>query len=271
MKLNQLILMLFLGILSFTLVIGCQPAETSNQITISASATFQDVMETIKPLYQEKYPEKEITYNFGASGSLQRQIEQGAPVDVFMVADAEKMDSLEEQGLIISETRQDILKNKIALVTASDNNLELTNFNDITQESINLVGLGEAKTVAAGRYTQEILDSLNIADEVYAKAVYGKDVRQIVNYVATGNVEVGIVFQTDAKNTNNIKTITTAPKESHSPIICPIAVIKDSQNTETGKEFIEFLTSNQAQAVFENYGFIPINSNQLSVTERTND
>jgi len=152
----------------------------------------------------------------------------------------------------------------MVLVTqeANKTNLNINNFNDLTTEKVNLIALGEPKSVPAGKYAQEVLISFNIADKVNSKAVYGKDVRQVLNYVATGNVEAGIVYRTDAKISDQVEIISIAPKESHSPVIYPIAVIKDSDTPKVGKEFIEFLTTEKAQAIFEEYGFVSVTSDQ---------
>lgn len=273
MKNRKISSFLSLGIVSLLFLTGCESPETSqlenssqetnaNQLTVSAAASLQDVMKAIKPLYEEAYPDREIVYNFASSGSLQRQIEQGAPVDVFMSAAVDKMDALAEKDLIITETRRDLLKNQMVLVIQEGNkaNLNITNFEDLRTEKVNLIALGEPESVPAGRYAQDVLNSFNIADKVNAKAVYGKDVRQVLNYVATGNVEAGIVYRTDAQVSDNVEIIATAPEDSHSPVIYPVAVIKDSDTPEVGKELIEFLTTEEAQAVFEDYGFVPVSS-----------
>ena len=275
MKIKQNIGCFSIALLGLLLITGCNNAETfqvesetqetsSNQLTISAAASLQDVMKAVKPLYEEAYPDREIVYNFASSGSLQRQIEQGAPVDVFISAAVDKMDTLQDKDLILTETRRDLLKNQMVLVTQEGNktNLNITDFNDLTTEKVNLIALGEPKSVPAGKYAQEVLVSFNIADKVNSKAVYGKDVRQVLNYVATGNVEAGIVYRTDAEISDNVEIISIAPEESHSSVIYPIAVIKDSDTPEIGKELIEFLTTEKAQAIFEEYGFVPVNSNQ---------
>ena len=260
-----------IGFLCLLLMTGCSATETfqvkreneetsSNQLIISAAASLQDVMKAIKPLYQKAYPDQEIVYNFASSGSLQHQIEQGAPVDVFISAAVDKMDALEEKDLILTETRHDLLKNRMVLVTQKGNkvNLNITDFKDLTSQKVNLIALGEPKSVPAGKYAQEMLVFFNIAGKINSKAVYGKDVRQVLNYVATGNVEVGIVYQTDAQVSDNVEIISIAPKDSHSPVIYPITVIKDSNAQETGKELIEFLTTDEAQTIFEEYGFVPV-------------
>ncbi|NBD18609.1 MAG: molybdate ABC transporter substrate-binding protein [Cyanobacteria bacterium] len=275
MKNRKISSFLSLGIVSLLFLTGCESPETSqlenssqettaNQLTVSAAASLQDVMKAIKPLYEEAYPDREIVYNFASSGSLQRQIEQGAPVDVFISAAVDKMDALAEKDLIITETRRDLLKNQMVLVIQEGNKarINITDFEDLNTEKVNLIALGEPESVPAGRYAQDVLNSFNIADKVNAKAVYGKDVRQVLNYVATGNVEAGIVYRTDAQVSDNVEIIATAPEESHSPVIYPIAVIKDSDTPETSKELIQFLTTEEAQVVFEDYGFVPVTNNQ---------
>ena len=234
-------------------------ANSSIELTVSAAASLKNVMEEIALLYQEEYPNNKIIYNFASSGSLQRQIEQGAPVDVFISAAVTKMDSLEKKDLLLRETRRDLLKNQIVLVTPlsnKNNNIKLNNFDDLTSQEITIIALGEPKSVPAGKYAQEVLTSFNIADKVNSKVVYTKDVRQVLNYVATGNVDAGMVYRTDAQISDNVQIVTTASETSHSPIIYPIAVIKDSDRPKVATELIEFLTTSKAQEIFENYGFV---------------
>ena len=263
---------LTLTLFSSLLVIGCnvigkiqlgQPsnAHQTNQLTVSAATSLRNVIEDIEPIYQQQYPGTEIIYNFASSGSLQRQIEQGAPVDVFISAAINKMDTLEQQGLLLTESRQDLLKNQMVLVTSNNhakNNPKFDNFDDLTSKEITTIALGKPESVPAGKYAQEVLTSFKIADKVNAKAVYGKDVRQVLNYVATGNADVGIVYRTDVRVGDNVKIVATAPENTHSPVIYPIAVIKDSQNSEAAKDLIEFLTTPKAKKVFEEKGFVTV-------------
>ncbi|WP_019503783.1 molybdate ABC transporter substrate-binding protein [Pleurocapsa sp. PCC 7319] len=263
---------LSIGIVSLLLVGGCSllsnlslenPTQATplTQLTVSAAASLKDVMEEIELLYQQKYPETEIIYNFASSGSLQRQIEQGAPVDIFISAANNKMNALEKQSLILTETRRDLLKNQMVLIAPTNNNknnLKLDNFDDLTTKEINTIALGEPKSVPAGKYAQEVLTSLEIADQVNSKAIYGKDVRQVLNYVATGNVDAGIVYRTDAQVSDNVAIVATAPETSHYPVIYPVAVIKDSDRPELATKLIEFLTTPEAQTVFKEHGFVSV-------------
>ena len=233
-------------------------ATPSTQLTVSAAASLKTAMEEIKPIYEQNYPRTEIIYNFASSGSLERQIEQGAPVDVFISAAKSKMDILEKEDLLLTATRQDLLTNQIVLITPLGNNknqLKLKDFQDLTTEKIDKIALGEPKSVPAGKYAQEVLTSFKIADRVNDQAVYGKDVRQVLNYVATGNVDAGIVYRTDAQVADNVEIAAIAPETSHSPVIYPIAVIKDSDRPEAAVKLVEFLTTSEAQTVFEEYGF----------------
>ena len=267
---------LSISMLSLLLIIGCEHlsnlslespsrANSSTQLIVSAAASLKDAMEEIQPLYQQQHPETEIIYNFASSGSLQRQIEQGAPVDIFISAATNKMENLDNQNLLLRETRRDLLKNQMVLVVPLNNrksNLKLDNFDDLTTKEITTVGLGEPKSTPAGKYAQEVLTSFGIADRVNSKAVYGKDIRQVLNYVATGNVDAGIVYRTDALVSDNVEIVATAPENTHSPVIYPVAVIKDSDNLETATEAIEFLTTPEVLSVFEEYGFLTVNSEQ---------
>ena len=278
MKQKQILSFLSISILSLLLVVGCDrlanlklenpsQATPSTQLTVSAAASLKNVMEKIQPLYEQKHPETEIIYNFASSGSLQRQIEQGAPVDVFISAATSKMDSLDKQGLLLTETRQDLLKNQIVLVAPtsnSKNNLKVDDFNDLTTKEISTIALGEPDSVPAGKYAQEVLTSFEIADRVNSKSVYGKDVRQVLNYVATGNVDAGIVYRTDAQVADNVQIVATAPETSHSPVIYPVAVVKGSDDPEAATELIEFLTTPAVQEIFEEYGFVFVRANGRS-------
>ena len=234
------------------------PAKT--EIVISAAASLKEVMEEIKPLYRERYPQVAITYNFAASGTLQRQIEQGAPVDIFISADRAKIKTLQQQGLLANDTISNLLQNKIVLITERNNNLAIDSFTDLTTEKIDTVALGEPNSVPAGKYAQEVLNYFQIAEQIKDKAVYGKDVRQVLNYVATGNADVGLVYLTDAEiGSNRVKIIAIAPLQAHSPIIYAIAVTRDSNNPQAARDFVRFLNAERVRDIFTNYGFIPVN------------
>lgn len=233
---------------------GLPVSAQSNNLTVSAAISVKDALEDIKSIYQKSQPKLNITYNFGSSGSLQQQIEQGAPVDVFLSAATKQMDALEKGNLLAPGTRKNLLTNSMVLVTPKDQKV-VQKFPDLTNPKVKKIALGEPKSVPAGQYGQQVLKHYKIWDQVESKIVYGKDVRQVLTYVETGNVEAGLVYTTDARTSDKVRVAATAPANSHDAINYPIAVIKDSKNMAPAKAFVQFLSGNQAKTIFKKYGF----------------
>ncbi|MGK7934005.1 MAG: molybdate ABC transporter substrate-binding protein [Microcystaceae cyanobacterium] len=229
-------------------------AQSSVNLTISAAASLRQAMEEIQTLYQQEKSNIRLTYNFGSSGSLQRQIEQGAPVDIFFSAATKQMDSLENQDRIVTETRKNLLSNQIVLITPKNNN-KIKEFSDLTKMDVQRISIGEPNSVPAGEYGKQVLESSQVWQAIQPKMVFGKDVRSVLAYIESGNIDAGLVYATDAKISNNVKVVTTAPAYSHQAIIYPVAVIKDSKKLQESQAFIQFLSSGQAKEVFERYGF----------------
>ncbi|MEH2324954.1 MAG: molybdate ABC transporter substrate-binding protein [Nostoc sp.] len=252
--------------ISFLLIVGCSQTTTSNpsstaspaaqtaNLTISAAASLRDAMDEIKPLYSKEKPNVTLSYNFGSSGALQQQIEQGAGVDVFISAASKQIDALQKKGLLVDGTRKDLLKNQLVLIVPQ-NSTTVADFKDLTSSRIKKIALGEPKSVPAGQYAQQVLTSLKILDQIKSKAVYAKDVRQALNYVESGNADAGIVYLSDAKSTPKVKIVATASEKTHSPIVYPITVLKNSKNVDAAKDFVQFLSGNEAKTVFEKQGF----------------
>ncbi|MEL6494554.1 MAG: molybdate ABC transporter substrate-binding protein [Cyanobacteria bacterium J06623_7] len=231
----------------------------SAELVISAAASMQQVLEEIRLLYNQQYPHTKIVFNFGSSGALQYQIEQGAPVDIFISAAPQQMNRLAQKKLLIASTRRNIARNQMVLVVprTSQPDLPLAGFTDLTNLAVDKIALGEPNSVPAGQYAREILIGLNIIDAVTAKAIYGKDVRQVFSYVATGNIDAGIVYRTDALDAKEVEIIATAPETVSSPVVYPAAVVRDSQNIPAAQQMLQFLLSEEAQAIFQRHGFLP--------------
>jgi molybdate transport system substrate-binding protein len=231
-------------------------AEPGRDLTVSAAISLKDVLNEAAQLYRAERPDTEIHFNLGASGTLQRQIEQGAPVDVFISASEDQMNSLESQGFLLSGTRRDLLKNTIVLIVPNGKT-GITNFQDLAGAQVKVIAIGEPQTVPAGKYAQEVLTHFHLYEQLKPKYVLGKDVRQVLTYVITGNADAGIVYATDAKTSDAVSVVATAPEESHSPVIYPVAILKGSKEPDEAKHFLEFLAGTKAQAIFEKYGFQP--------------
>lgn len=241
----------------FLLLASCsRPTSTvAPSLTISAAASLKDAIAKIQQLYTQQQPVT-ITNNFGASGSLQQQIEQGAPVDIFISAATTQMDALQQKELILTDTRKNILSNQVVLIAPKNSNL-VSNFKYLTSARVQKIALGEPKSVPAGKYAQEVLTFYNIFNQIKPKIIYAKDVRQVLTYVETGNVDAGIVYITDAK-LSDVKIVAIAPANSHSPVVYPVAVIKASKNINAAKKFVQFLSTKPASDMFNKYGFTKV-------------
>lgn len=225
-------------------------------LTISAAASLTNAMGEIKALYKKESPNVTINYNFGASGALQQQIEQGASADLFFSAATKQMNALQEKDLILKDTKVNLLGNSVVLVVKSDSTSGISDFKDATSDKIKKIALGEPKTVPVGQYSEELFTSLSILDIVKAKAVYGKDVKEVLAWVETGNVDAGIVYGTDAKASKKVKVVAVAGKSLYkTPVVYPVAVVKASKNVDDSKTFLKFLSSDKAKEVFASYGF----------------
>jgi molybdate transport system substrate-binding protein len=228
--------------------------EPKREFTVSAAASLKDVLDQIAQLYRAEMLDVTIHFNLGASGTLQRQIEEGAPVDLFISASEDQMNSLESKGLLLSGTRRDLVRNSVVLIVPKGKT-EILSFQDLVRPEVKHISIGEPRTVPAGKYAQEVLTHFHVYDQLKPKLVLASDVRQVLTYVSTGNVDAGIVYATDAQTTPEVNVVTTAPDDSHAPVIYPVAVLKSSKASEEAKRFLDFLAGEKAQKVFEKYGF----------------
>jgi molybdate transport system substrate-binding protein len=238
-------------------VIGAatEPAEPTIQLTISVAASVQDAMTDIQVAYEDAYPDIQIVYNFGSSGSLAQQISQGAPADVFLSASQKWLDDLEDNGQLVEGSRHNLLLNSLVLIVPSDRT-DIHTFDDFMSDRVSRIAIGEPESVPAGRYAKESLISLNLFDNLQSKLVFAKDVRQVLSYVETGNVDAGLVYATDANVSDRVQVVSMAPSDTHSPIIYPVSVVADSRQVEAAQTFVEFLSSEPAIEIFESYGFL---------------
>lgn len=249
----------FLFCIFLFLLFGCSPHNnliannnSDSLILVGSATSLEPVLTEIDNLYTQK-----INYTFASSGVLQRQIEQGANIDIFISASDQQMNTLEQKNLLLTDTRTNLVTNQIALITNKDNNLTIESFSQLKDDSIKLIAMGEPKSVPAGQYAQEILENLNIFSvlESQSKLLFTNSVRATLASVETGNVDVGIVYLTDAKSSDKIKVIAVAHADLHSSIIYPMAIIKNSKNVFQAQKYLEFLQTEQVQNIFVNYGF----------------
>lgn len=255
MKIKRLLtLTIFLIVGFFLSTTWAIKAESEANLTVSAAISLKSALEDVKNIYQTE-KNNNINYNFGSSGSLQQQIEQGAPVDVFISAATKQMDALENKNLLLPNSRKNLLKNELVLITPQAIS-NVTSFEDLTKPEIEKIAIGEPQSVPAGQYAEEALTYYKVLEQVKSKLVFAKNVAQVLNFVQSGNADAGIVYITDAKTSDKVRVAAKASPESHSEIVYPMAIIKASNQIEPAQEYVNFLSGEQAKKVFKKYGFI---------------
>lgn len=226
------------------------------EILVAAAASLKNAYEEeLIPMFEEQYPGVSVEGTYDSSGKLQTQIEEGLEADVFMSAAEKQMKALDEEGMIASDTITNLLENKIVLIVPEGSSAGLASFEDI--EKAGLIALGDPASVPAGQYAQEALTSLGIWDKIQDKVSFGTNVTEVLNQVAASSAEAGIVYATDAASmSDQVEIVAEAPEGSlQKKVIYPVAVVKDSAHQEEAGNFVEFLKSEEAMKVFEEYGF----------------
>ena len=256
-----------IGILATLLIAGCSThglmtvsddrATAPIALTVSAAASLQDALKAIAPKFSAAHPNITIDYNFGASGALQQQIEQGAPADVFFPAATKQMDALADRDLILSSSRQTLLTNSLVLIAPLTSPLNITNLSQLRTTDITRFAVGEFRSVPAGQYAEQAFKQLALLDSLQSKFVFGNTVRNVLAAVESGNAELGMVYASDAQLSNQVKVLATAPAGAHPPIVYPIAALKSTPHPEAAQTFINFLTTEAAQSTFQAFGFGP--------------
>jgi len=246
---------LLAALLALTPTVRAQDKPT---LTISAAASLKDVLTAI----DSRYNAATIQVNFGASGALQHQIEQGAPVDVFLSAAAKNMDALAAANLVDAGTRRNIAGNRLVLVVPAGSNSPVHGFQDLL--NVAHFAMGAPDSVPAGNYAKQVLTALNLWTAAQPHAVYGKDVREVLTQVELGNVDAGIVYKTDALTSDKVTIVATADEKLHAPIVYPGAVVSDSKFKVAALAYLQFLGSGPARKLFKSFGFVPVKAPKLA-------
>ena len=226
------------------------------EILVAAAASLKNAYEEeLIPMFEEQYPGVTVKGTYDSSGKLQTQIEEGLEADVFMSAAKKQMKALDEEGMIDSDSIVDLLENKIVLIVPTGSDKGIQSFEDIVKADS--IALGDPASVPAGQYSEEALTNLGLWDQIQDKTSFGTNVTEVLNQVAAGSADAGIVYATDAASmADQVEVVAEAPEGSlKTKVIYPVAVVKDSANAEVAANFVEFLTTDEAMKVFEAYGF----------------
>jgi molybdate transport system substrate-binding protein len=226
------------------------------EVNLAAAASLKNVFDDkLIPMFEQKYPGVKVTPTYASSGDLQTQIENGLETDVFMSAANKQMNALAEEGIVDNDTNLQFLENKVVLIVPADSNANISSFDDL-KDVEGTIAIGDPESVPAGQYAQEVLNNTGLWGDVESKLSLGKDVTEVLNQVAQGSADCGIVYSTDAKSTDDVKVVCEAPEDAlKTPVIYPVASIKDTNDTDATKAFMDFLQTQEAKDVFVDYGF----------------
>lgn len=242
-------------IIVFCLTFAVCAVLSAAEINVFAAASLTDSLKEIAAAYEKQTGEK-IVFNFGGSSTLARQIEEGAPADLFFSADEPKMDGLEKNGRIVKDTRKSLLSNALVIVVTKDSKLEIRSAKDLADAKIKRIALADPQAVPAGVYSKTYLEKLKLWPVVESKVVPTENVRAALSAVASGNVDAGMVYKTDAAISKEVKVAYEVPRAEGPDISYPMALMKDAKQPDSAKKFLQHLDSEAAASVFKKYGFV---------------
>ena len=235
-----------------------QPIRT-REITVSAAISLKNAFEDIGKVYAERNPGVKVNFNFGGSGNLARQIEAGAPVDVFASAASKDMDDIDRKGLLAANSRKDFARNSVVLIQPVSSTIGLGSLRDLLRVEVKRIAVGNPKTVPAGRYAGEALKHFQMWNVLKEKFVFGENVRQVLDYVARNEADAGLVYSTDAAvRAKAVKIVEKLTAESHQPVVYPVGVVKGTKEEPSAKAFVDFILSPEGQKILSRYGFISV-------------
>jgi len=240
------------GILALSLLLFARVAS-AQEIVVSAAASLTNALDVVKKGFEAAHPGWTVVANYGASGALLKQLENGAPVDVFASADQQTMDQAAAKGLILPGTRRDFVKNVLVLVVPADSKLAVGGEKDLALPGVARIALGNPDSVPAGRYARESLELAGLWDALRPKYIYGNNVRQVLDYVSRGEVDAAFAFATNARQAGaKVRVVREAATKT--PARYPVAVTSTGKKAEA-KAFVDYLLSAEGQHILQSFGF----------------
>jgi len=252
---NNLIKYLFFKLFLVIFLTSAQVSARADEILVSAAASLTDALKDIGKAYQTKSKHK-ILLTLGPSNFLARQIEEGAPSDMFFSADLAQMDLLEKNGRLEPGTRKNLLSNQLVMIVASDSRLAVASPKDLLRPDVKKVALADPAAVPVGVYTSKYLADEGLWDKLKPKIVPLLDVRATLAAVESGNVETGFVYKTDAAISSKVKIVYEVPSDRGPKITYPVAIVKESTKKEAARDFLNYVLSPAGKAAFRKYGFV---------------
>lgn len=231
--------------------------SASAKVTVFAAASMTDALQNVAADYAKKNPKNEVVFSFASSSTLAKQIEEGAPTDIFISASNKWMKYLSEKGLTVKETEKILAGNELVLIVpvkSAVDSVDISKGEWVDALKDSYLSVGNPAHVPAGQYAEESLTKLNLWDKVKDRLARAKDVRGALALVERAETPYGIVYSTDAKVSQKVKTVGVFPSDSYKPVMYPMAILKDHDNADS-RDFLKYLDSDAAKKVLESYGF----------------
>jgi molybdate transport system substrate-binding protein len=245
--------------LSLVWILPRSASAQNRPVIVGAAISLKESFNELGGIYEHRTGTS-VTFTFGSSGELEKQIEAGAPLDVFASAAEKEMDELQARNLIDRTTRRDFARNSLVLVVPADSRVQLQSFSGLEKPSVTKIAIGDPKTVPAGQYAQELLRNMQLWQKIESRLIMGENVRQVLDYVARGEVDAGIVYATDVPIAQGrVVTVARASDKNYGPILYPVAVVENSPSAKAAKEFIDLVVSPAGVQILEKHGFEPAN------------
>ena len=241
-------------ILALMFLTGFVDVARTDEILVAAAASLSDVLKELSAAYQSK-SKNTVNFNFGPSSTLARQIEEGAPADMFFSADLVQMDDLDKNGRLEPGTRKNLLSNQLVIVVPSDSKLAIASPTDLLKSEVKRIALAEPP-VPVGVYSSKYLEAEGLWDKIKAKVVPVQDVRATLASVESGNVEAGFVYKTDAAVSKKVKIVYEVPIDKGPKIVYPVAIVKESKRKDTARDFLNYVQTPASKELFKKYGFV---------------
>lgn len=233
---------------------GVRHAPAAQELLVSAAASLTNAFTEVGQAFEKANPGTRVMLNFAASGTLLQQIDKGAPVDVFASADQQTMDQAEKRGLLARGARRDFARNRLVLAVPTGSKVQVGGVRDLGRPEVKRVALGDPGFVPAGRYARQSLAAAGLWESLGPKLIQANTVRQVLDYLARGEVDAGFVFATDAAVAKG-RVAVVEETQGHDPILYPIAVVAASGNKDLARRFEDFVLGPAGRAVLTKYGF----------------
>lgn len=248
------------GLVLLTLLLaltGCGTGEKPAELVVSTAASLADALKELQPAFEAEHRGVKLRFNAGSSGALQQQIEQGAPTDLFISAATGPMESLVQKGLVEQGAVRTLATNQVVLIRSKAGEAVVQRWEDLAGDQVKRIALGNPQHVPAGQYGRAVLEKLNLWSIAQQRLVLGEDVRQVLHYVESGDVQAGLVYRTDAATSQKVVVVAEAPAGSHSPVLYPMSVLKESRHQALATALADFLLSEKGRQVLARHGFGP--------------